>query len=45
MIYISFDELLPSSLAYGHTHDMLFGVVTGMGIMGASLVLLKAIPS
>lgn len=40
MIYISFDELLPSSRVYGYPHDTLFGLVAGMALMASSLVVL-----
>ena len=40
MIYISFDELLPTAREYGEGHTEIAGVVTGMAIMGASLILL-----
>jgi len=41
MVYISLDELLPTSRAYGKGHDSLFGLVGGMLVMALSLVLLK----
>ncbi|MFW5997006.1 MAG: zinc transporter ZupT [Verrucomicrobiota bacterium] len=40
MVYISLDELLPTSRAYGKGHDSLFGLVAGMLIMALSLLLL-----
>jgi len=40
MIYISFDELLPTAREYGDGHVEIAGVVTGMAIMGISLNLL-----
>lgn len=40
MVYISFDELLPSAEEYGHHHFAIGGVVLGMAIMGYSLLLL-----
>lgn len=40
MIYISLDELLPTAEKYGKHHVAISGVVTGMAIMGASLILL-----
>lgn len=40
MIYISFDELIPASRVYGHAHDTLYGLVTGMAVMAFSLVAL-----
>jgi ZIP family zinc transporter len=41
MVYISVDELLPTSRAYGKGHDSLFGLVAGMGVMALSLLLMK----
>ena len=41
MVYISLDELLPTSRAYGKGHDSLYGLVGGMAIMAMSLVLMK----
>ena len=41
MVYISVDELLPTSRAYGKGHDSLFGLVGGMGVMALSLLLMK----
>ena len=40
MVLISFDELLPASRAYGETHLSLLGLIFGMMVMGASLVIL-----
>lgn len=40
MVYISLDELLPTSRAYGKGHDSLLGLVSGMFIMALSLLLL-----
>lgn len=40
MVYISLDELLPTSRAYGKGHDSLFGLVAGMAVMALSLLLL-----
>ena len=40
MIYISFDELLPGTERYGHHHCGIGGVVCGMAVMAASLLLL-----
>lgn len=39
MVYISFDELLPSSEKYGHHHFAISGVITGMAIMAFGLLL------
>ena len=41
MVYISLDELLPTSRAYGKGHDSLYGLVAGMLVMAMSLVLMK----
>jgi ZIP family zinc transporter len=41
MVYISLDELLPTSRAYGKGHDSLFGLVGGMAVMALSLLLLR----
>jgi len=41
MVYISIDELLPTSRAYGKGHDSLFGLVAGMALMALSLLLMK----
>ena len=40
MIYISLDELVPSSREYGHEHLSIVGVGLGMAVMAASLGLL-----
>jgi ZIP family zinc transporter len=40
MIYISLDELLPTSRAYGKGHDSLYGLMAGMAVMAVSLLLL-----
>lgn len=39
MIYISLDELLPTAEKYGKHHTAIAGVVTGMAVMGVSLLL------
>jgi ZIP family zinc transporter len=41
MVYISLDELLPTSRAYGKGHDSLIGLVAGMLVMALSLLLLR----
>ncbi len=41
MVYISLDELLPTSRAYGQGHDTIFGLVAGMAVMAVSLLLLR----
>ena len=37
MVYISFDELLPSAHSYGHHHAAIGGVVLGFALMAVSL--------
>ncbi|OGS12106.1 MAG: zinc transporter ZupT [Elusimicrobia bacterium RIFOXYA2_FULL_58_8] len=41
MVYISLDELLPTSRAYGKGHDSIFGLIGGMLAMSLSLLLMK----
>lgn len=41
MVYISLDELLPTSRAYGRGHDSLMGLLAGMLVMALSLLLMK----
>ncbi|MDD5656516.1 MAG: zinc transporter ZupT [Elusimicrobia bacterium] len=41
MVYISLDELLPTSRAYGKGHDSLLGLTAGMLCMAVSLLLMK----
>ncbi len=41
MVFISLDELLPSAEKYGEHHLSIYGAVTGMAIMAASLLLLS----
>jgi zinc transporter, ZIP family len=41
MVYISIDELLPTSRAFGKGHDSLWGVVSGMAAMALSLLLMQ----
>ena len=41
MVYISLDELLPTSRAYGKGHDSLLGLIGGMVVMALSLLLMK----
>lgn len=40
MVYISLDELLPTSRAYGKGHDSLLGLIAGMVVMALSLLLM-----
>ncbi len=41
MVFISLDELLPTSRAYGKGHDSLYGLLAGMVMMALSLLLMK----
>ncbi len=41
MVYISLDELIPTSHAYGKGHDSLLGLIGGMGVMALSLLLMQ----
>jgi len=41
MVYISLDELLPTSRAYGRGHDSIFGLLGGMAVMAVSLLLMR----
>ena len=41
MVYISLDELLPTSRAYGKGHDSILGLIAGMGVMALSLLFMK----
>ena len=41
MVYISLDELLPTSRAYCKGHDSIIGLILGMIIMALSLLLFK----
>lgn len=41
MVYISLDELLPTSRAYGRGHDSLLGLIGGMVVMALSLLLIR----
>lgn len=39
MVFISFDELLPSAREYGEHHLSIYGLIGGMAIMAISLIL------
>lgn len=39
MVFISLDELLPAAEEYGEHHLSIYGVVTGMAVMAAGLIL------
>jgi ZIP family zinc transporter len=40
MVFISLDELLPAAREYGHSHLAAYGLVAGMAVMAASLLML-----
>jgi len=40
MVYISFDELLPTARKYGEHHLTIYGLLSGMLVMGVSLMIL-----
>lgn len=40
MVFISLDELLPAAKRYDETHLSIYGVIVGMAMMAASLILL-----
>ncbi len=40
MVYISLDELLPASRAFGKGHDSMLGLIAGMLVMALSLLLM-----
>jgi zinc transporter, ZIP family len=40
MVFISLDELLPTSRAYGRGHDSIYGLLAGMLVMALSLLLM-----
>lgn len=40
MVFIALDELLPTARAYGQPHHALLGLVGGMAVMAASLLLM-----
>ncbi|MDF2879268.1 MAG: zinc/iron permease, partial [Clostridia bacterium] len=39
MVYISLDELLPTSEKYGEHHLSIYGLIAGMVVMAVSLIL------
>jgi ZIP family zinc transporter len=39
MVFISFDELLPTAEQYGEHHLCIYGLISGMAVMGVSLLL------
>ncbi len=40
MIYISFDELLPAAHKYGKHHTTIYGLISGIIVIGISLILI-----
>jgi ZIP family zinc transporter len=40
MVFISLDELLPTAREYGEHHVAVYGLIAGMAVMAASLVLM-----
>lgn len=41
MVFISLDQLLPAAEEYGHHHLSTYGVLSGMAIMAASLMMMQ----
>ena len=41
MVFISIDELMPAAREYGEAHTAIYGVVSGMALMAASLLLIS----
>jgi ZIP family zinc transporter len=41
MVFISFDELLPTAREYGEHHIAVYGLISGMAVMAASLALMS----
>lgn len=41
MVFISIDELLPASKEYGEHHISIYGLILGMALMAASLLILE----
>ncbi len=39
MVFIALDELIPASREYGYPHLSIYGLVSGMAVMAASLIL------
>lgn len=42
MVFISFDELLPTAREYGKSHTAIVGLILGMAVMALSLLLIEA---
>ncbi len=41
MVFLAIDELLPAARRYAKGHETVYGIVTGMALLGMSLVLFK----
>lgn len=41
MVYLALDELLPTAKRYAQGHETVYGLVSGMAVLSASLVLFK----
>jgi ZIP family zinc transporter len=41
MVYVSLDELLPPARQYGHEHEVVASLFSGMAVMAVSLLLMK----
>lgn len=41
MVFVSLDELLPTARRYAAGHETVYGIILGMAVMAASLVLMK----
>ena len=42
MVFLALDELIPTAKKYAKGHETVYGIVSGMGILAASLILFKA---
>jgi ZIP family zinc transporter len=40
MVFVSLDELFPAAREYGRGHLAIYGLIAGMAVMAASLLLL-----
>jgi len=40
MVFICLDELLPTAVSTGRHHTAIYGLIAGMGVMAASLLLM-----
>jgi len=41
MVFLSLDELLPTAKRYAKGHETVYGIIGGMGVLAASLILFK----